>query len=60
MKKLERTKSEPVIRLLRAAPRLKKKDVLNQDIADFFDFRSNDRKERRAFQKATKAALARD
>ena len=55
------SESERVNQLLRFALDLEKKAALEQESADFFrSAPAKDRKERRAFQKATLAALARE
>jgi hypothetical protein len=54
------SESERVNQLLRAALDLEKKAVLDQEVADFFASAPEDRKERRAFQKASLAVLARE
>jgi hypothetical protein len=54
------SESERVNRLLRSALDLEKKAALEQEASSFFAAAPTERKERRAFQKATVRALARD
>jgi Arc/MetJ family transcription regulator len=54
------SESERVNQLLRTALDLEKKASRDREAAEFFATLPKDRKERRAFQKATSAALARE
>jgi hypothetical protein len=54
------SESERVNQLLRTALDLERKAARDREAADFFAGRPKDRKERRAFQKATLTALARE
>ena len=54
------SESERVNQLLRTALDLERKASRDREAADFFASAPNDRKERRAFQKATLNALARE
>jgi Arc/MetJ family transcription regulator len=54
------SESERVNQLLRTALDLERKAAQDREAADFFSAAPRDRKERRAFQKATLTALARE
>jgi Arc/MetJ family transcription regulator len=54
------SESERVNRLLRSALEREKRAALEREIADFFTSQPDDRKERRAFESANFASLARD
>ena len=54
------SESERVNRLLRTALEREKRAALEREIADFFASKSNDRRERRAFESASVVSWARE